>query len=901
MHFRPRTGTRLLAAWGLLISASAPAVRAADGDTLDLRPVLARTYPGIDTTAMLKRIEERIKWGEKDERLIEAEGILRLDRGEYAMAAACFGQLTKPGPASMLLMAETQESAGEKYEGAAWRLRAARSLPASDAGAVVQYQRYLAIRPGDAHAEVELARRLESQMRFGEAMDLYWKHRDLLAQDTSATARAADLLSVHGRLADAAALVAQALGAYPTNRALGARLAGIREVMGERTAAAGIWSGLWYRDPADSLALGHALSLLDTADEAGAAALKDLLGKALERDSVAADLHFRMAGVLLKGGDRKGAYAHLDRALRASPGNPRYLESLPEAIEGDSLIRIHAALLEERSGKNPASPRLALLAARAYSLAGDGPNACRSWKLLADAEPKSLEGRRDAFLDLAGCGDQVSLGLAMLIGSKQLAAGFDRETARAMLTLALKSQNHLMAAGYAARLASESPDDAAHSLGAARALIAAGKEAEARRVLSAIANHAPLPEAAFLLGRSHWAAHEWVPAIPRLRAAGDSFPEAARMLGECLAETRDYPGAAAAYETHFARTGNKESMRAAARLRRLGGDLPKEAEALQTLEDSAWADEAERLRLGLVKYSKGDARGAMAIYEKLLRGRSALPKEERDKEEAWREAALQYGMQMAHDGRLDDAIRALGIGLKDAPAGTTGLAESWLRLGECLAEKKDWRKAYAAYASALAVDSVSDEAAVEMLNTAKRFDGKPELAAAYRAVYRVDTLNPDANAAMGAARQADHDYREASRHYRRVAEAHPSDPAAWENLGNALALIPDLKSASGPLQTAIDLGAESDEVYINRARAYRAEGERKMAASILHFLLSRNPQDYLAVLWSAKFAEDDGYAEVASDLYRKSARLQAPRSPWPELTQARAPMPREIKSAARAD
>ncbi|MBW8889272.1 MAG: hypothetical protein JF616_16075 [Fibrobacteres bacterium] len=916
MFYRPRIGIRLLAAWGLSLLACVSAVRAANGDATaaagdsaagssaallqDIRPVLAHAYPGIDTIALLERIAGRLKWGEKDERLIEAEGILYLDRGEYTEAKAYFGQLVAPRPAAMLFMAETLEGCGDGYEAAAWRLRAARALPATDPASIVLYQRYLAIRTGDGQAEVELAGRMEAQMRFGEAMDLYWKQRDRLAKDTGAAGRAADLLAIHGRLADAAVLVVQARVEDPTNKALGARLANIHLAMGDKAAAAAIWSEIWSRDPADSAALRHALSILEGAGAAGEGALNGLLVKAMARDNASADLHFRMAGLLLKSGDRKAAYAHLELALRASPGNTVYLERLPEAIEGDSLIRAHAALLEERFEKDAASPRLDLLAARAYSLAGNRPSACRAWTRLAELEPKSLEGRRDAFQDLAACGDPASLGLAMLIGSKQLALGFDRETGRTMIALALQSRNFPVAAGYAARLAAEYPDDASHSLEAAKALLAAGKEAEARQVLTAIAGHASLPEADFLLGRSYWAAQAWDSAIPRLRAARDSFPEAGPMLAECLLASKDYPGAASAYETHFARTGNKESLRAAARMRRLAGDLPKEKEALQSLQDSAWASEAERLRLGLVKAATGDGRGAMAIYADLFRGRTVLPAGEREGE-GWSEAALQYGMQMAHDGQLDKAIAALGLGLKAATPKMPGLTESWLRLGECLAEKKQWREAYAAYASALTSDSASDEAAVEMLNTAKRFDGKPELAAAYSAVYRVDSLNPEANAAMGAVRQAAHEYGEAARHYRRVAEAHPTDASAWENLGNALALVPDLKAASGALQTAIDLGAQSDEVYINRARAYRAEGEKKMAASIVQFLLSRDPRDYLAVLWSAKFAEEDGYAEVASDLFRKTAKLQAPRSSWPELTQARAAAPRETKTAARPD
>src|SRR4051812_8928064 len=58
--------------------ASDTTLSAADTSTLllDIKPVLAHSYPGIDTAALLARVQERQKWGEKDDRLIEAEGIL---------------------------------------------------------------------------------------------------------------------------------------------------------------------------------------------------------------------------------------------------------------------------------------------------------------------------------------------------------------------------------------------------------------------------------------------------------------------------------------------------------------------------------------------------------------------------------------------------------------------------------------------------------------------------------------------------------------------------------------------------------------------------------------------------------------------------------------------------------
>jgi tetratricopeptide (TPR) repeat protein len=281
-----------------------------------------------------------------------------------------------------------------------------------------------------------------------------------------------------------------------------------------------------------------------------------------------------------------------------------------------------------------------------------------------------------------------------------------------------------------------------------------------------------------------------------------------------------------------------------------------------------------------LKAAAGASREALALYDELLRNRTSLPAGE-----GWSEAALLLGMQSARDGQLDKAIKVLTLGLKNPPASLSPQvrAEAWNRLGECLAEKHQLKEALSAYSSALAADSQSGEAAGELVRVAKKLDAKKEMGEGYRALYRLDTANEEANAFLATLSQSAREYKDAALHYRRAAQSHPGDAKAWENLGNALAMIPDLKAASGPLQTAIDLGAQSDEVYINRARAYRLEGSKDMAASILEFLLNRNPHDYLAVLWSAKFAEEDGNQNMALELFKKSAKLSAPRSPWPEL------------------
>ncbi len=524
---------------------------------LDIKPVLAHNYAGIDTNALLARIQERQKWGEKDDRLIEAEGIIHWDRGDVHLAVPCFQRLANPGALTLGFMAEALVAKGEKYEAAGWFLRAARAQRPSEPAAITLYLRYLEIKPGEAQAEMELAERYERQMRFGESADLYLKHRDRLLKDPAASERVAGLLASQGRMADAAALYLELRKAHPENKALSVHLAETREAMGQRVEAAQAWSDAWILDGTDTTARNRALAHLEASGPAGEDAFRTLLEKALQYDAASASLHFKLAVLLLKSEDRKGAYTHLEKALKASPGNPTYTARLPDAIEGDSLILVHFALLKTRFEKEGSSVRVALLAARGFSLTGDKPRACRAWSQLAVVAPRQLEGRRDAFLDLTTCGDAASLALANVIGAKHLAAGFDREAARSMVQIALRSQDYPKASAYATRLAIEAPADAPIALAAAKSLLEAGRDGESREVLVAIGQHAPMPEASMLLGRMYLASKDWSRAAEQFKVAHDSFPEAPRLLGECLAELKDFQGAAAEYETHFARTGEK--------------------------------------------------------------------------------------------------------------------------------------------------------------------------------------------------------------------------------------------------------------------------------------------------------------------------------------------------------
>src|SRR5690606_308866 len=403
----------------------------------EIRPILARSYAGIDTAGMLARIQELQKWGEKDDRLIEAEGILHWDRGNAHLALPCFKRLDNPGALAMGLMAQALLAKGDRYEAAQWFLKSARAGRSEDPFTATMFAGYLEIRPDDSAAEMQLAICLERQMRYPEAAALYRKHAKHVAGNPDAALRVGNLFLALGRKAEAESLLTQARRSRPEVKALSVRLAEVLESQGKNTEAALAWTDAWTLDGADMFARDRALVLLESSGAEGEGPLKTLLGKILRYEPDAAELRFKFANLLARSGDRKGAYLHLDLAIKAAPGNPEYEARLPDLIEGDSLIQVHFSVLKSKFESQGASLRLALLVARGYSLAGDKSKACGAWAAAARMSPKSLEGRRDAFQDLSACGDPASLALATSIGENRLASGFDLEAARSLLQITM--------------------------------------------------------------------------------------------------------------------------------------------------------------------------------------------------------------------------------------------------------------------------------------------------------------------------------------------------------------------------------------------------------------------------------------------------------------------------------
>jgi predicted Zn-dependent protease len=121
-----------------------------------------------------------------------------------------------------------------------------------------------------------------------------------------------------------------------------------------------------------------------------------------------------------------------------------------------------------------------------------------------------------------------------------------------------------------------------------------------------------------------------------------------------------------------------------------------------------------------------------------------------------------------------------------------------------------------------------------------------------------DPRNPEANRFFADLHLSRNRCAEAAPFLQRLVASDPQDAGAWAQYGNCLAELSDFAHAGPALQKALDLGVEDEEVFLNRARAYRQEGAKDMAESILSFLLTRNPKNEKASALQAKFKEQDG-------------------------------------------
>lgn len=851
--------------------------RAAETNPLlrDAALVIAGKADSVDANALLTGIREKAKWGELPDRLIEAEGILLFSQGDLPGACIALLKLANPGPMAVGILGEGQLRKGNRYEAAAHFLKAARAFPPEDDRAPDCYRKYLEVKPQDAAVETELAHRLEKLGRLAEAARLFVKDTANASADPSAALRIGGLLAGQNFVPEAIALYRKAIGSHPADKALRLRLAVTLESAGRKHEAAHAYVDAWRLERGDHAPRDRAVAHFEAAGATHEKAYRELIEAAVAEDGATPGFRFKMAVACLAASDRACAYLHLSEALKTDAGNPTFLARLPEAIESDDQILAHFTFLREEFEKRGGSARLVELAARGYGLSGMKPEAARAWFQLHAMAPQSLTGRNDAVLALAAGGDPTHLSLAGRLAAPMAAkAPEDKEIGLILLRAQVQDGDYDAASVHARKLLKAFPETAPEALTTAKTLLIMEKPEPAKALFLDLLQAAPSPEISLLLGGILHGEQDCPAALDHLALAAESFPLAFWLQGECMEVLQEPRRAALAYQTYHDRTGDKEGLLALARVQRSLGDPGEERRTLEALVAKGWAGDEDRLRLASAHATLGDTSRAAELFAGLYLNRTSVPADP-----AWVDAGLFLGARLAAEGRHDKAIRALSIALR----GDSSRADIWRLLGDCQAARRQWKAAFESYAAAEAKGGSSLALARSQIEVAGKLGDRNALAKAYASRFRHEPVSGEANDFLSAWHQGRRNYLDAAHHFRIRLKEHPEDAQAWEHMGNCLALAADLGGAGDALQKAIDLGAKSDEAFVNRARAYRQEGAKDMAASIMDFLVNRNPRSYLALVWSAKFAEEDGDTAAALELYKRAAHHNPPKTAWPEL------------------
>ncbi len=775
-----------------------------------INAVLAGKPLPKDTVTVSAEFQKRMQWGQHDERLLEAEGRLALAQGRWIEALAILQNLVQPTPAVMELVAQCLDLKGEKYESAAWKLRAARAYGPSEEKSLLLLHEYAALRPDDADALAELAVALYRQNHEREAAALYRDHAD---EFTRSESTALDAGTVLEELIPASAVgfYAKALGRNPMSEALGKRLGKMLRTAPASRETAAQWQMLWELSPADTGARNRALAAWEGAGDT--VRHQTLLEKALMRDSLSPSLNFRAARFAWSFGDRQAARRHAEIAAGGGEKGSECAVILAETAENDSAVSRYLPQFLAESRSSSASASVLRSAARGLALQGKYAEACRLYDRAYAASPAILQGRAEVLKDLEQCQEPVFQALMVKLG------GLESVGPKALTSIGrhdVQEKKWEDLAGVLTRLTATVDSSGKSGRDALEMTEALSQQRAdlAKPILKKLAEGGSA-DAAALLGKILLDSGQCAEALPHLNAAKAAGKGVESQLSRCLLATGDSAGAQSVLE--------------------------------KLLERKA-AGTADKIQLGLLLQSHGEATRAGPMLDEALREKDAAAAP------GYGEASLAAGLWAWGSGRADKAKRHLQTALKLLPDSVSG----WRALGQAYAALGNWTEAAEAFAQGWA-RSPDDPALIEgLLTVAKKSGDKTALEHAYTAVLRLDSNQLEAARFFADLRSEQKRWAEASPFLRRLAEAEPGNGRAWARYGNCLTELSDFSHAGPALQSALDLGIEDEDVFINRARAYREEGAKDMAASILNFLLTRNPKSERARQWQAKFAEEDG-------------------------------------------
>jgi len=839
--------------------------------------VLQGRFEGIDTAALMQSLRQRAQWGESDARFVEAEAYLRFTRGDWMGVMPLLKRLPNPSPLGLRLMAECLERKGDIYEAASYHLRVARALPEKDPEKIPHLARYIAIYPHDWQAKQEEAATLALLGRTGESADIYLKETDTWLEDIPVFFKVAGWLETAGRMKALDTLYQRLRGLQPHYLGLSLKHAEAVEKMGDFGRAGSILMAAWSQNRPDSVIGGKAIELLQKSHDLA------LLGRGLD-SAVAwqpgvAEWRYLSARLDLQTGQAEKAYRLLEPLLETHHGDLGYLTLFVRAITGDEAIRKHFSLLTETfpliQDSLEATSLLPKLA-RGYSLTGNGEQACKFWLKLFTEDDGSFVTHGEAMIDLARCDDKRADRALAELSAHVPMERWESGVLEKVADTRFKAGDLNFAAQAWLRLA-EKPAGNEPALRGSKALVAESRVDLALPILKTLVTAMALPEANLLLGESLKSAGSCSDALPYLQEAKSDFPKAGHELGLCLVSLGDTAAGIAEFRALAADSGELSSVEWLWSLK-AARDWKEEKGWLEILTREKGVSALAKGRLGLLKLRADEMPAGIALLKPLLADASNFQPGD------WSEIHLRLGRYYGARQQWDLTIEHLSSGL-NAQSLHEERYSDWRLLGDARAARADDIGAFAAYSEAVRGDPFNRDISVHRarLKAARACKNQAFILIAAQDLAEADRQNAEAQTAAGIAALEVREYEKALAYLKQAARLQPKNKEVWERLGNTWALTGDLKSATSPLQKALDLGSQQKDVFINRARCYRANGDKSMAESILSYLLTQDSNDYLALLWSARFAKLDGQTALANALFQKAKKARPMMESWSDL------------------
>ena len=444
----------------------------------------------------------------------------------------------------------------------------------------------------------------------------------------------------------------------------------------------------------------------------------------------------------------------------------------------------------------------ALLQKGAHGLAqqNKASEACKLYGRVFNLNPTQLQGQPEVLEDLQKCQDPDTRELLVKVG------GLEAASPKVLLALAKSAYQAKKWEDLSKMLFGlTNNEEFRKEILSMTESLSKAKPDLGKPLLKKLAEESASIDAAELLGKILVGEKQCQDELPYLQAAQKGGKNVQSALSDCQVATGDLVGAQKSLKEKYEKTKDLVTLRALLDLTVSRKDADEEYRVLSLLYERNSASTFEKMRLGLMLKNHGQMEKAGPILDQALREKNA------SKSKDFGEASMAAGLWAWKGLNADRARRHLQNALRVLP------------------------------------DSVS--ALIALAQASQVLGAWGDVENAYTALLRKVPNHVEANRFLADKRISQKRFSESIPFLRLLVDLDPKDGKSWAKYGNSLIETSNFSEASTALQTALDLGIEDEDVFINRARAYHAEGTKDMAISIMNFLVTRNPKSEKARQW----------------------------------------------------